>query len=187
MEPWNIGSNASIKALRKGVPMVSTLLRHLAVAATLLCSGTAFAADTYQANLGPMPLDASNRINMLGRGDATATLDGKVLTVAGQFAGLPSPATAAHLIVGAAIGVPGTQALDLTVAQAVSGSLSGKLTLTAGQAAAFRTGRLYVQIDSQKAPTGNLWGWLLPQHVDAPPGVPQQGPWFLPQLDTPSR
>jgi CHRD domain len=167
-----------------------TLLRHFAVpamAAALLCGGPAFAAETYQANLGPMPLDAANRANMLGRGDATAILDGKTLTVSGKFAGLPSPATAAHLMVGLAIGVPGTETLDLTVSQADKGSVSGTLTLTAKQAAAFRTGKLYVQIDSQKAPTGTLWGWLLPQHVDAPAGVPQQGPWFLPQLNTPTR
>ena len=155
------------------------------MAAALLCGGAA--AQTYQANLGPMPLDEANKKNMLGRGDATATLDGKVLTVSGTFGGLPSPATAAHLTVGPAIGVPGTEGLDLTVSQATSGTVSGKLTLTAAQAVAFRTGRFYVQIDSQKAPTGNLWGWLLPQHYDAPPGVPQPGPWFLPQLDTPSR
>ena len=170
--------------------MISTMLRRLAVpamAVTLLCGGTAFAADTYQANLGPMPLDEATKKNMLGRGDASATLDGKVLTVAGQFAGLPSPATSAHLTVSPAIGVPGTERLELTVSQATIGSVSGQLTLTARQVAAFRTGRLYVQIDSQKAPTGNLWGWLLPQHYDAPPGVPQPGPWFLPQLDTPSR
>jgi hypothetical protein len=156
-----------------------------AMAAALLCGGAA--AQTYQANLGPMPLDEANKKNMLGRGDATATLDGKVLTVSGTFGGLPSPATTARLTVGPAIGVPGTEGLDLTVSQATSGTVSGKLTLTAAQAGAFRTGRLYVQIDSQKAPTGNLWGWLLPQHHDAPPGVPQQGPWFLPQLNTPSR
>jgi hypothetical protein len=168
--------------------MALTISRFAAAAAiSLLCCGSAFAADTYQANLGPMPLDAANRANMLGRGDATAILDGKSLTVSGQFAGLPSPAIAAHLIVGLAIGVPGTEALDLTVSQATSGALSGKLSLTAKQAAAFRTGKLYVQIDSQKAPTGNLWGWLLPQHEDAPADVPQQGPWFLPQLNTPTR
>jgi hypothetical protein len=170
--------------------MVLTLLRRLAaaaIAAGLLYCSPAFAADIYQANLGPMPLDAANRSNMLGRGDATAILDGKVLTVTGTFAGLPSSATAAHIYVGLAIGVPGTEALDLTVSQAVSGGVSGTLTLTAKQAAAFRTGKLYVQIDSQKAPSGNLWGWLLPQHEDAPADVPQQGPWFLPQLNTPSR
>ncbi len=170
--------------------MAWTLVRRLVVFAALtagLSLGPAFAADTYQANLGPMPLDAANRVNMLGRGEVTATLDGRTLTVAGQFAGLPSPATAAHLIVGVAIGAPGTESIDLTVTQATGGTVSGTLTLSAKQAAAFRTGRLYVQIDSQKAPTGNLWGWLLPQHVDAPADVPQQGPWFLPQLNMPTR
>jgi hypothetical protein len=170
--------------------MTPTLFRRLAslaMAAILLCGGPAFAADIYQANLGAMPLDQSNNKNMLGRGDATATLDGKTLTLSGSFAGLPSSATKAHLYVGLAIGVPGAQGFDLTVSQADSGTVSGTLALTAKQAAAFRTGKLYVQIDSQKAPTGNLWGWLLPQHQDAAAGVPQPGPWFLPQLNTPTR
>jgi hypothetical protein len=169
--------------------MISTLLGRFALPAMAILMGcnAAFAADTYQANLGPMPLDEATKKNMLGRGDATATLNGKVLTVSGSFAGLPSPATAAHLTISPAIGVPGTERLELTVSQAASGTVSGTLTLTSNQATAFRTGRLYVQIDSQKAPTGNLWGWLLPQHVDAPPGVPQPGPWFLPQLNTPIR
>ena len=164
--------------------------RHRLVApaiALLLCCGPAFAADTYQANLGPMPLDQANNKNMLGRGEATATLDGKILTVSGNFGGLSSPATKAHLIVGLAIGVPGSESLDLTVSPADSGTVSGTLTLSAKQATAFRTGKLYVQIDSQKASAGNLWGWLLPRHFDAAADVPQAGPWFLPQLDTPTR
>jgi hypothetical protein len=162
-------------------------LSSFALVALLLTAGTAFAADTYTANLGPMPLDAAFGANMLGRGEATATLDGKTLTVSGRFAGLPSPATKAHLYIGAYIGVPGSEGFDLTVSPGQSGALSGQIALNAKQASAFRTGRLYVQIDSEKAPKGNLWGWLLPQHSDAPPDVPQQGPWFLPQLDTPSR
>ena len=164
-------------------------LRALPVIALLCCCGSvsALAAMTYEANLGPMPLDAANKANVLGRGDATATLDGKTLTVTGKFGDLPSPATAAHLIVGLGIGVPGSESLDLTVSQGQDGTISGQVPLTAKQQAAFRTGKMYVQIDSQKAPTGNLWGWLLPQHQDAAPDVPQAGPWFLPQLDTPSR
>ena len=169
--------------------MTPRSLRRLAAPAMafLLCGGSAFAADTYQANLGPMPLDQANNKNMLGRGDATATLDGKTLTVSGSFSGLPSSATRAHLFVGLAIGVPGTEGLDLNVTAADSGTVSGTLKLSPKQAAAFRTGKLYVQIDSQKAPAGNLWGWLLPRHFDAAAGVPQPGPWFLPQLDTPTR
>ena len=157
------------------------------VCAAILAAGPALAAETYIANLGPMPLDQANNKDKLGRGEATATLDGKTLTIAGTFGGLPSPATKAHLIAGLAIGVPGTESLDLTVSPADSGTVSGTFTLSAKQAAAFRTGKLYIQIDSQKAPTGNLWGWLLPKHFDAAPGVPQAGPWFLPQLDTPTR
>jgi hypothetical protein len=168
--------------------MTSKMLRLLAAPAlVVLLTGPAWAADTYVANLGPMPLDQANNKDKLGRGEATATLDGKILTITGSFGGLPSPATRAHLIVGLAIGVPGTESLDLTVSPADSGTVSGILTVNAKQAAAFRTGKLYVQIDSQKAPTGNLWGWLLPRHFDAAAGVPQAGPWFLPQLDTPSR
>lgn len=147
----------------------------------------AVAAEAYQANLGPMPLDQANRATKLGRGEATATLDGNVLVVGGNFIGLSSPATKAHLYISPAIGVPGGGGFDLVVTEAVNGTVSGQLVLNAQQRTAFRTGRLYVQIDSQKAPAGNLWGWLLPQHFDAPPGVPQAGPWFLPQLNTPTR
>jgi len=157
--------------------------------ALLCCCGSvsAQAAMTYEANLGPVPLDAANKANLLGRGDAVATLDGKTLTVTGKFGDLPSPATTAHLVIGLGIGVPGSESLDLTISQTQDGTISGQLPLTAKQQTAFRTGKMYVQIDSQKAPNGNLWGWLLPQHQDAAPDVPQQGPWFLPQLDTPSR
>lgn len=165
--------------------MPGTMPAHLAAFFLLLAAEPALAATTYQANLGPMPLDAANRANMLGRGEATASWDGKILTVTGTFAGLPSPATDAHLMIGLGIGVPGTESLDLTVSQAQDGTVSGSLPLSTSQQAAFRTGKMYVQIDSRKAPTGNLWGWLLPQHQDAPPDVPQAGPWFLPQLDTP--
>jgi hypothetical protein len=169
--------------------MTHRLIRHLAapMALVVLLSGPALAAETYQAYLGPMPLDQANRATKLGRGEATATLDGKILIVSGNFMGLTSPATKAHLYISPHIGVPGGGGFDLVVTEAVNGTVSGQLVLNASQATAFRTGRLYVQIDSQKAPTGNLWGWLLPQHFDAPPGVPQPGPWFLPQLNTPTR
>jgi hypothetical protein len=34
--------------------------------------------------------------------------------------------------------------------------------LSSRQANALRAGQLYIQIDSESAPEGNLWGWLLP-------------------------
>lgn len=189
MKAW-IFAGRLIKVSEKGIfQMALRRLYPLPVVALLLCSGsvTANAAMTYQANLGPMPLNEGNKKNMLGRGNSAATWDGKMLTVTGKFGDLPSPATTAHLVIGLAIGVPGTESLALRASQADDGTVSGQVPLNTKQLAAFRTGKMYVQIDSQKAPTGNLWGWLLPQHQDAPPDVPQQGPWFLPQLDTPGR
>jgi hypothetical protein len=47
------------------------------------------------------------------------------------------------------------------VTKAISGSVTGTLELTAQQVQSLRAGRLYVQIHSEKAPDGNLWGWLL--------------------------
>ena len=54
---------------------------------------------------------------------------------------------------------------DLVVATtgAGSGTLSGSFDLTPLQIADLEKGRLYVQVHSEKAPDGNLWGWLMPQ------------------------
>ena len=170
-----------------------------AIAATLLyaliytLTGPAFAAD-YQTNLGPMPLDDETKAVIAGRGDATARYDGHTLTVKGAFHGLPSGATEAHLFLSEHIGVPGRQVADLTVTRAGSGTLSGSFALSPEQADALRLGHLYIQINSEKAPPGyswgprgTLWGWLLPAHRTAGQDVPQQGHWFIPQNDTPSR
>jgi len=64
-------------------------------------------------------------------------------------------------------GVRGPVAFDLAVAKtdAASGTLSGTVDLTALQVADLDKGRLYVQVHSEKAPDGNLWGWLMPQET----------------------
>jgi hypothetical protein len=153
----------------------------------------AFAAD-YQTTLGPMPLDDETKAVIAGRGDATASSDGKSLTVKGSFHGLPSNATDAHVFISRIAGVPGKSILDLDVTKSTSGTVSGDFKLTSAQANALRTGKLYIQINSEKAtdnvPWGNkgtLWGWLFPAHEIAGQDVPQQDHWFIPQLDTPSR
>ena len=51
--------------------------------------------------------------------------------------------------------------LELTATKSVKGAVSGTLELTPDQIADLRNGRLYVQIQSERAPDGNLWGWLL--------------------------
>jgi hypothetical protein len=46
------------------------------------------------------------------------------------------------------------------VSKAASGTVSGTLSLTPLQVQDLRKGWLYVQIHSERAPDGNLWGWL---------------------------
>jgi len=159
----------------------------------LIVAASAFAAD-YQASLGPMPLDDETKVVIAGRGEATATSDGKTLTVKGAFHGLPSNATEAHIFVSPVAGVPGRQILELQVTKAASGTIAGDFKLTSAQATALRTGKLYIQINSEKAPDfypwgpkGTLWGWLFPAHETVGADVPQQDHWFIPQIDTPSR
>jgi CHRD domain len=172
---------------------VNSFARPAIVILGLLAAAPAFAAD-YQASLGPMPLDDETKATVAGRGDATASFDSGTLTVKGRFHGLPSNATEAHLFLSPAIGVDGKQILDLTVSQQTSGTVSGSFKLSSVQAAALRTGRLYIQINSEKAPAdvqwgphGTLWGWLLPAHETVGQNVPQQDHWFIPQIDTPAR
>jgi hypothetical protein len=164
-----------------------------ALFAALVVSASAFAAD-YQASLGPMPLDDETKAVIAGRGEITASSDGKTLTVKGAFHGLPSNATAAHIFLSPKAGIPGKPILELQVSKADSGTIAGEFKLTSAQATALRTGKLYVQINSEKAPDaypwgpkGTLWGWLFPAHETVGPDVPQQDHWFIPQIDTPSR
>jgi hypothetical protein len=161
--------------------------------AALVFAVPVIAAD-YQASLGPMPLDDETKLVIQGRGNATATSDGKTLTVKGDFHGMPSNATEAHIFLGPVAGVPGKSILDLDVTKSPNGTISGAFKLTGTQATALRTGKLYIQINSEKAPEsypwgpkGTLWGWLFPAHETVGPNVPQQDHWFTPQLDTPSR
>jgi hypothetical protein len=169
--------------------------RHLGLAlVAALAIGTPAVAADYQADLRPMPVDDETKVFIAGKGEATASFDGGMLNVKGRFEGLPSNATEAFLMQSPYIGMPGKKVLDLTVVKSPSGEVSGSFKLNKTQAQALRTGRLYVQVNSEKAPPGyswgpqgTVWGWLLPVHERVAQGVPQQGDWFLPQLDTPSR
>jgi hypothetical protein len=60
-------------------------------------------------------------------------------------------------------GVRGPFIADLTVSPDTSGTLSGTVELNSNQVAALHKGDLYVEIDSAKAPEGDLWGWIMPQ------------------------
>jgi CHRD domain len=121
---------------------------------------------SFKVRLSPVPIDASMLTTVAGSGSLSAVLAGTKLTITGSFDGLRSPATIAQLHKGPTRGVRGPVVTDLTVSRstdATSGSISGTLDLTALQIADLEKGRLYVQLHSEKAPDGNLWGWLLPQ------------------------
>ena len=118
--------------------------------------------ETYKARLSPVSMDAAMKVNIAGSGSAGATLTGTKLGVTGSFDGLMSPATTAQIHRGSATGVRGPVILNLTISPAVAGTITGTFDLTPDQVESVRKGRLYVEIASQKAPDGNLWGWLLP-------------------------
>jgi hypothetical protein len=149
-----------------------------------LC-GTASAADVYASRLTAVAYDGAERANVLGDGHVSATLIGSNLTVTGDFADLPSLATSVRLYSGPGIGVPGPALLDLQLSGQSQGSISGTVKLNGRQLTALKQGHVYVQLNSQKAPEGNLWGWLLPEHAFPGVDVPEKGHGFLPQLDVP--
>jgi hypothetical protein len=108
-----------------------------------------------------VPIDATTAPAIAGAGSATAELSGSKLAVTGTFEGLRSPATIAQLHNSVKTGVSGPVISDLTVTKAASGTISGSAQLTSVQVDDLRKGRLYIQIHSEKAPEGNLRGWLL--------------------------
>ena len=57
-------------------------------------------------------------------------------------------------------GMRGAPIGDLTATADTSGTISGSIELTKEQIDDLAAGRLYIQLHSQKAPDGNLWGWL---------------------------
>jgi hypothetical protein len=139
-----------------------TLRRALVIGGVLasLLTSTAF-AEEFRARLGRVPVDSRTQSAIAGLGHATAELDGDRLTIAGDFGGMLGPATAADLHIGVAVGARGPVIGSLTVEPASAGELTGSVRLNAEEIAALRAGRLYIQIDSEIAPDGNLWGWLL--------------------------
>jgi hypothetical protein len=147
-----------------------------------LSSTPAFATEGYQTNIGPTPLNGSNRADVLGRGAVLATLVGNTFTLHGSFAGLATPATDAHLCLANVMGGTGPVIDDVTVTPAESGEISGTVTLTNDQVAALRVGKIYLLLDSQKAPKGNLWGWFQPAHKTVGPDVPEHGHWYIPNI-----
>lgn len=123
---------------------------------------TAAAQQSFKVRLRPVPIESSTAASTTGAGEATAALIGTRLTLRGNFAGLASAATVAHLHQGPVMGVRGPAIADVAVPAATSGTFSAEITLTQAQVEALRQRQVYLQVHSESAPDGNLWGWLLP-------------------------
>jgi len=143
--------------------------------------------ESFETRLSPSPLTDGTRINITGEGRALVQWDGNILSVSGNFTGLATGVTTAALYDGAGIGIPGPKAFDLTVSPGTAGTIWASIKLTSSQLKDLRAGHFYVQIDSEKAPDGNLTGWLLPPYPFAGEDVPVAGPGFLPQFDVPQK
>jgi hypothetical protein len=140
-------------------------LRIAAISTIVLTAALSTRAQTpktFKARLSPVPIDVSMQATISGTGSVSAVLNGQKLTVTGTFEGLRSPATIAQVHKSPNRGIRGPVAFDLKASAGTSGTLAGSIDLTPGQITDLEQGRMYVQLHSEKAPDGNLWGWLLP-------------------------
>ena len=119
-------------------------------------------ARTYKTRLSPVPVAAYNP-NVVGTGTVTATVTGNKLVISGTYEGLASAATQARLMKSVKPGIRGDTLFDLRVTGGTSGTITGIIDLTNAQLQEIAAGRYYVQLHSEKAAEGNLWGWLQPQ------------------------
>ncbi len=142
--------------------MAKRQLTALALGMAILWAAPGFSAqnaNTYRTRLSVVPIDVAMQVTVAGQGQITATLAGNKLTVNGAAEGLRSPATAAHIHRGAP-GIPGPAILDLNVTKTTTPTISGTVELTPSMVQDLRDGQLYVQLNSERAPEGNLRGWL---------------------------
>jgi hypothetical protein len=131
--------------------------------AVATCGAPAMAAqngEMYRTRLSVVPLDVAMQATVAGQGSVTATLNGNKLTVTGTAQGLRSPATVAHIHRGAP-GIPGPAILDLTITNTTTPTISGTVELSPSMVDDLKNGQLYVQLSSERAPDGNLRGWLM--------------------------
>jgi hypothetical protein len=154
------------------IPLPGSALHKLSdMSALLFCAcflgmllGASAPDDTtFHFRLSPGPRLVGTRADTSGSGSVTAILEGSQLSLKGSFAGLLDVPTSAHLSMGSLPGVRGPVIAGLTVSPATSGTVSGTVQLTPEQLSALRKGGLYVEIDSAKAPEGDLWGWIMAQ------------------------
>jgi len=140
-------------------------VRHYSslMAFVLLVLGSALATaqdmNSLHGRLSPMPVTPATVKTITGQGLVSAKLNGTTLTIEGNFEGMSSAATMAHIHLGPKA-VPGPVILRLDFSNGSSGTLRGSLTLSPEQVTALHAESLYVQIHSETNPEGELRGWL---------------------------
>jgi hypothetical protein len=120
------------------------------------------ASKVFKTRLSPVPVPNFNP-GIVGSGSVTGTLSGTRLTVTGAYEGLSTPATMARIHKSPKPGIRGPVLLELTLTKngaGTNGAIGGTFELTPAQVQELAQGRYYVQLHSEKAPDGNLWGWL---------------------------
>jgi len=133
----------------------------IALLALLGVSPVAQEPTTYATRLSPLPRTAATVPSLTGSGEVTAVLSGTTLTITGHFTGLQSPATMARVHMGERTGVRGPAIFEVQVTEAPSGNISATIELRRAHMDPLEQGRFYLQLHSENAPEGNLWGWLL--------------------------
>ena len=137
------------------------LLATCLVAVSVAVAGAQ--ARQYRARLSPVPLDVAMQATVAGSGSVTAILNGTALTLTGNYTGLRTASTVARVHRSPRTAMRGPAIGDLKVVPGTSGAITGTLELTKDQVDDLANGRLYIQLHSEKAPDGNLWGWLFIQ------------------------
>ena len=142
--------------------------RILLLAACLVAVSVAVAGAQprqYRARLSPVPLDVAMQATVAGSGAVTATLNGTTLTLTGNYTGLKTASTVARVHRSPRTAMRGPAIGDLKITPGTTGTIGGSFELTKEQVDDLANGRLYIQLHSEKAPDGNLWGWLLIQEA----------------------
>ncbi|MCH7815633.1 MAG: CHRD domain-containing protein [Proteobacteria bacterium] len=115
--------------------------------------------ETYRARLSPMPTTPQTVTTITGEGEVILTLSGNTLSVQGNFAGMSSAATMAHVHNGPPA-QPGPIVQQLVVSKSPAGEISAELELSDEQVTALRANELYIQIHSENNAPGELRGWI---------------------------
>ena len=125
----------------------------------LISTSTQAQTETYRARLSPMPTTPQTVTTILGEGEVILTLNGNTLSVQGNFKGMSSVATMAHIHNGPPA-QPGPVVHQLEITKMPAGEISGELELSAEQVTALRNNELYIQVHSETNPPGELRGWI---------------------------